>query len=353
MACCLPMMKPFIFQSKPPLPKGCGCCCAVPTNCILDCMMHTCCATSLSGGMQSPCLAKMMQPLMRYMMDGLMKVTDHDNDPTYKEVQDFMNPTTVGKPFIDAPGTFMPDMEPRYKEYGFGMFGVKLMRMERHGMKAAGPPHNKGISWEKFTEHRGYAAPGYIPKHPKDGELAPDGKIFAVDGSGKESTLLEEAKTAAAAAGSDRVIIAFDGMTCPFYRGYCMEDLYAASKGCPKLHVYIREAEPCDVFDAGGMHMETPLKFKRPIPWHKTAEERALAANDCKAFLENACAGKGKVTMWMDGMDDKLEAAYEARPWRWYVIEAKSGKVLSSTGLAPFNMKGKIAKMKYATAGLA
>lgn len=88
MACCLPMMKPFIFQSKPPLPKGCGCCCAVPTNCILDCMMHTCCATSLSGGMQSPCLAKMMQPLMRYMMDGLMKVTDHDNDPTYKEVQD-------------------------------------------------------------------------------------------------------------------------------------------------------------------------------------------------------------------------------------------------------------------------
>lgn len=105
-----------------------------------------------------------------------------------------MNPTTVGKPFIDAPGTFMPDMEPRYKEYGFGMFGVKLMRMERHGMKAAGPPHNKGISWEKFTEHRGYAAPGYIPKHPKDGELAPDGKIFAVDGSGKESTLLEEVR---------------------------------------------------------------------------------------------------------------------------------------------------------------
>jgi len=295
-------------------------------------------------------MAKMMQPLMRYMMDGLMKVTVHDNDPTYKEIQDFMNPTTDGQPFVDAPGTFTPGMEGRYKEYGFGMFGVKLMRMERHGMKAAGPPHDKGITWEKFQEHRGYAAPGYVPKHPKDGDIAPDGKIFAIDGSGKESTLLAEAKKVAVAAGEDKVIICFDGMTCPFYRAYCMEDLYAASKDCPKLHVYIREAEPCDVFDAGGMHMETPLKFKRPIPWHNNTEERAHAANDCKTFLENACAGKGKVKMWMDGMDDALEAAYEARPWRWYVIEAATGKIISSTGLAPFNMKGKIAKMKAATA---
>ena len=53
------------------------------------------------------------------------------------------------------------------------MCGVRLMTMERIGMKAAGPPHDKGISWEKFCEHRGYAAPGYDPKHPKDGEDAP------------------------------------------------------------------------------------------------------------------------------------------------------------------------------------
>ena len=49
----------------------------------------------------------MMQPIMREMMNRLMKVTpDHDNDPTYKEVQDFMVPTSSGKPFVDAPGTF-------------------------------------------------------------------------------------------------------------------------------------------------------------------------------------------------------------------------------------------------------
>ena len=50
-------------------------------------------------------------------------------------------------------------------------------------------------------------------------------------------------------------------------------------------------------------------------------------------------------------MDDALEAKYEARPWRWYVIEAESGKILTSTGLAPFNMAGKLAKIESACSG--
>ena len=37
------------------------------------------------------------------------------------------------------------------------------------------------------------------------------------------------------------------------------------TNGVPMLHVYLREAEPCDVFDAGGMHCETPLKMKRCV----------------------------------------------------------------------------------------
>ena len=94
--------------------------------------------------------------------------------------------------------------------------------------------------------------------------------------------------------------------------------------------------------------MVTPLKLKRPIAVHKTAEDRAMAAIDCKKFLEKSCAGKGNVTMFMDGMDDALEAAYEARPWRWYVIDVATGKVITSTGLAPFNMAGKIARIKAA-----
>ena len=97
------------------------------------------------------------------------------------------------------------------------------------------------------------------------------------------------------------------------------------------------------------MHCVTPLKMKRYIPWHKSEEERAQAARDTRTFLEGFM-GKGKVAMWMDTMDDKLEAAYEARPWRWYVIEADSGKVITATGLAPFNMAGKLRKLKTACA---
>ena len=90
--------------------------------------------------------------------------------------------------------------------------------------------------------------------------------------------------------------------------------------------------------------------MKRHIPWHKTEAERAEAAKDTKIFLESFM-GKGKVNMWMDTMDDNLEKLYEARPWRWYIIEADTGKMVAATGLAPFNMAGKLRKLKTACAG--
>ena len=260
-----------------------------------------------------------------------------------------MVPSSVGKPFLDKPGTFDKDMEPRMTETAMTICGLKTMKMSRVMMAKAGPPHNKGISFEKFAEHRGYAMPGYEPKHPKEGEVAPDGPIWGVDDISKKSTLLTEAKKLAAAAGSKKVIVCFDAITCPFFRAYAAEDLFKVANGVPQLHVYLREAEPCDVFDAGGMHCVTPLKMKRYIPWHKSQEERALAAKDTRTFLEGF-EGKGKVQMWMDGMDDQLEAAYEARPWRWYVLDAETCKVIAYTGLAPFNMKGKLAKIKAACA---
>jgi len=279
-------------------------------------------------------------------MNTLMKVTDHDNDASYQEVQDFMVPSSVGKPFVDAPGTFDEGMKARLHENGFIMMGMKAMRMDRTEMKKQEDPHNKGITFAKFAEHRGYAMPGYIPKHPKEGDVAPDGTILSVDG-GESSTLLTEAKKIADEAGSDKVIICFDAITCPFHRAYAAEDLFNVANGVPQLHVYLREAEPCDVFDAGGMHTVTPLKMKRFIPRHKTEEERALAAKDTRTFLERF-EGKGKVKMWMDTMDDKLEALYEARPWRWYVLEAETSKIIACTGLAPFNMDGKLKKIREA-----
>jgi hypothetical protein len=183
------------------------------------------------------------------------------------------------------------------------------------------------------------------------GDIAPDGPILNVDNPSEQSTLLTEAKKMAAKAGSKMVILCFDAITCPFFRAYAAEDLHKVANGVPQLHVYLREAEPCDVFDAGGMHCVTPLKMKRYIPWHKNEAERAQAAKDTRTFLEGF-EGKGKVNMWMDAMDDKLEAAYEARPWRWYVIDVETCKVITCTGLAPFNMAGKLDKIKAACSGM-
>ena len=96
-------------------------------------MACPCCATSQSGGMASPCFAKMMQPMMRYAMNGLMKITDHDNDITYKEVQDFMVPASTGKPFTDKPGTFDESMTARMTEVAFPVCGCKSESRPRLG----------------------------------------------------------------------------------------------------------------------------------------------------------------------------------------------------------------------------
>ena len=75
-----------------------------------------------------------------------------------------------------------------------------------------------------------------------------DGKILSLDPSGAPSTLLAEAKKLAAEAGSDKVMISFDGVSCPFFRLYAAKEFAEAAIAAkvPVLHVYIREAEPCD-----------------------------------------------------------------------------------------------------------
>ena len=73
----------------------------------------------------------------------------------------------------------------------------------------------------------------------------------------------------------------------------CFQDLYSVSNGVPTLNVYIREAEPCDVFDAGGMHCTSPAACRRRTYWHKNQDERALVAKETKKFFEGFM-GKGK-----------------------------------------------------------
>ena len=99
--------------------------------------------------------------------------TDPAEDVTYKEVQDFMVPSSAGKTFTDAPGTFDPTMAPRKVDKNFPLV------MDRKVMKESGAPHDSGITWEKFCEHRGYAAPGYVPKFPRAGTQLPDGGSYS------------------------------------------------------------------------------------------------------------------------------------------------------------------------------
>ena len=281
--------------------------------------------------------------LMKGMKDSMtLPGTDPMQDVTYKEVQAFMVPAKHGGTFKNAPGTFDPGMTPRKIDKNFPLVMNRKMMTGQN---------EKGITWEKFLEHRGYASPGYETKAPQPGDVVPDSKILSLDANGPESTLLTEARKLAEAAGSKKVILAFDAVTCPFFRLYAGQEFAQAAikAGVPTLHVYIREAEPCDVFDAGGMHCSTPLELRRYVPSHKSESDRRMVASETKRFLEDFY-GKGNVNMWIDAMDDKLEALYEARPWRQYVIEAATGKMIAATGLAPFNPKGKVKKLEAALA---
>ena len=133
----------------------------------------------------NPMMASSMQGMMRNMMNGMMKVTKHNNDCTQKEVADFMVPSSVGEKFKDAPGTFDPNMNGRIRD----VMMCGMMVMHRKVMEKGEAPHNKGITWQKYNEHRGYTTPGYVEKSPNVGDVAPDGPIHSISG-GDSSTLL-------------------------------------------------------------------------------------------------------------------------------------------------------------------
>merc|ERR1711998_4580 len=214
---------------------------------------------------------------------------------------------------------------------------------------------NPRCDWEQFKQFRPYAQKDYESKAPKVGDIAPDGPVLSLAEDGESSTLLTEAKKLAAEAGTDKVVLGFDGMTCMFWRSYCAEQLYKAAGDTPILHIYSMEAEPEDKFDAGGSQSEghntevPPMLHITPaINEHKDVAERRLVASKAKSILETF--NDKPVTMVIDDMDNALENAYETRPWRYYVIEAESGKVLSTSSLAPFNIDEKTASMKAALA---
>ena len=240
------------------------------------------------------------------MMNGLMAINGGKADCTYAEVSAFM-----------VPKMFNPEDKEK---------------------------------WALFEAQRPYCVPKYVSKAPKPGDVVPDAPLLSLTEGGPSTTLLAEARALAKKANSTKVILSFDSITCPFWRSYGAEDLYYASNGVPTLHVYIREAHPFDEFPAEGAegpNAKGPIALTRVVNKHKTLAERRQAASDAKTLISKWEGAD--VAMFVDGLDDKLEALYEARPWRMYVIEAKSATMIGAINLTPFNMAGKIATIRAAT----
>lgn len=279
------------------------------------------CGASKQGELVSmPCMLNMMQGMMRNMMNPMMTVPTNqpDGEATYKEVSDYMVPAMFNANNKDM-GYKFPNGEP---------------------MK------NPRIDWKTFCEYRPYCVPGYVTKAPQVGDDMVDAPVLSLKASGPSSTLMTEVRKLGQKTGARKVCVAFDGITCPFYRAYAAEDLYKACGNVPILHVYQMEAEPIDTFNAGGSQTKMPMTINPPIKFHKNAAERRDAAERFKAFISKWEGDN--VTMFIDGMDDALETIYESRPWRWHVVDVASGKLLAKTGLAPFNMDAKIGILKKA-----
>eukprot|EP00959_Pyramimonas_sp_CCMP1952_P390863 8191098-Pyramimonas_sp.AAC.1 len=212
-----------------------------------------------------------------------------------------------------------------------------VVNKEETGWKAKGPE-----KWASFQAARPYSLKDYTVKAPKAGDLAPDGTVHSLKAGGTSSTLLSTVRELAAAKGKDDIAVIFGCSTCPAFRVFGGYDFHTAfaKKGFPILYVYTREAHGHDDFESD-MNIASPFALAKTINMHKNLEERRAAAVLLHAHTVTQHGGK-PVDMVMDDMTDSLEEKYEARPFRAYVISARSGQVKYASGVCPFNMQAKM-----------
>ena len=106
-------------------------------------------------------------------------------------------------------------------------------------------------------------------------------------------------------------------------------DTALAPSGVPTLHVYILEAHGQDELPVN----VGPLNLAREYNQPKTITERRAAAKDALELIKGWT--NGPVTMFLDDMNNALENAYEARPWRYYVIDTETKKIVDGTAPPP------------------
>ena len=184
-----------------------------------------------------------------------------------------------------------------------------------------------------YAKAQPYNDPAYVEKFPKAGAAAPNGEIYYAlesGGLGDKATLqaalnvlcgpnvvFGKAERRVWAQGLGQCGILFLSMTCPIVRLGVMREygrMYAAA-GVPLLLVYIRETHPQD-----GFLPQANWGESASINAHRTVEDRAACCALVRQQWAEQCPELPPPNLVIDGMGDSLEAAYEARPFRHYVI---------------------------------
>lgn len=116
---------------------------------------------------------------------------------------------------------------------------------------------------------------------------------------------------------------------------------YAAAN-IPLLFVYILEAHPRDGF----LPHANWGKWCR-IYSHKTLEDRAACCQLVREKLAEQVPELPPPSVVLDSMENKLEGAYEARPFRHYMIDVPTMTVAyADQGRTPVNMDAKFANAR-------
>jgi hypothetical protein len=214
---------------------------------------------------------------------------------------------------------------------------LRIYMKETHLLREA---HGQGIPW--------WSAEYGPERAPVVGARAPDGPLKSA-GLSRSSTLLQVVRDAAARgppesstrwfstpkARKGLVGVVFYSATCRVWNwgGVWTFPQLLNDYGVPIVFVYVSEYSVTDA-DA--------LTDSRYVPVVDQPKEENWKAANCLLFgVPMVAAALGwrpdRVDQYIDGMDRALETAYEASPFRVYVLDAATATVAFRTGPGPLN----------------
>ena len=214
---------------------------------------------------------------------------------------------------------------------------LRIYMKETHLLREA---HGQGIPW--------WSAEYGPERAPVVGARAPDGPLKSA-GLSRSSTLLQVVRDAAARgppesstrwfstlkARKGLVGVVFYSATCRVWNwgGVWTFPQLLNDYGVPIVFVYVSEYAVTD---------SDELTDSKYVPVVDQPKEENWKAANCLLFgVPMVAAALGwrpdRVDQYIDGMDRALETAYEASPWRVYVLDAASSTIAFRTGPGPLN----------------